>query len=90
MSRSKCCILTWAIVECIGDFLYDSDRVVNGQPRLPVEPIAQRFPFHERHHVVQHAVRFAGVVQRQNVRMLQIGRGADLGEEPLGAERNLP
>src|SRR5207245_315447 len=50
---------------------------------LAVEQITQRFPFHERHHVIEVTSRAARVVQRQDVRMLQLGRDLDLALEPL-------
>ena len=55
--------------------------------RAAREPRAQRFAAHVRHDVVQQAVRHAGIQQRQDMRMLQLRRGLDLGEEPLTPER---
>ena len=54
-----------------------------GKLRLAVEPRAQRLALDERHHVVEQPVRLARVEQRQDVRMLQVRRDLDLGEEPL-------
>jgi hypothetical protein len=55
------------------------------QPRAR-EARAQRLAIDERHDVKQEAARFARVVQWQDVRVLQVGRRANLGEKALGAE----
>ena len=39
-----------------------------------------------RHDVVKKGVRFAGVEQRYDVRVLKPGSQTDLGQEPFGAE----
>jgi hypothetical protein len=55
---------------------------------LTSEPVAQRLPGHERHHVVQQpCAGVAAIQQRQNVRVLQLRRRADLAQEPLTAQR---
>ena len=64
----------------------DSHRVVHRQLMLPRQPIPQALPFHVWHDVVDQPVRLAGVEQREDVWVLQIRRGLDLGQEPLGAE----
>src|SRR5207237_8226665 len=50
---------------------------------LPVEAVPQRFAFHVRHHVVDQAARLAGIEQRQDVRVLQVGGHPDLAQEAL-------
>ena len=50
------------------------------------QPLAQRLALDERHHVEEEPIGVARVEQRQDVRMLQLGGGLDLGEEALGAE----
>jgi hypothetical protein len=53
---------------------------------LHLEPLPQRLPFHERHHIVEQSRGLPRVIQRENVGVLQ-GRGDfDLAEEPLAAE----
>jgi len=49
-------------------------------------PSAQRFPRDERHHIKEQAIRVARVEQRQNVRVLELGGGPDLGQEPLATD----
>ena len=61
-------------------------RLVDGELPLALEARAKRLAFDVRHHVVQQAVRLAGVEQRQQVRVLQVRRDLDLAQESLGAE----
>ena len=74
------------VAQRVGDFAGDLQRSVNGKLLFPVETIAQRFAFDERHDIEEVAVGLAGVVQWQDVRMTQIRRDPDLGEKPLGAQ----
>ena len=75
------------VAEGIGHFTGNAHGVVDWQLLFACEPIAQRLTIHEWHHVKQEAVYVAGIVQRQDVRMLQAGRGLDLGEKSFGAKR---
>ncbi len=74
------------IVERARDLGGDPDRVVDRQLLLPDKPVAQRFAFDERHRIEEKAVGFARVEQRQDVRVLEVGGGSDLAQEPLGAD----
>jgi hypothetical protein len=47
---------------------------------------AQRFALDERHDVVEEPAGLAGVEQREDVRVLQLGRDVDLTQEPLWAD----
>jgi len=64
----------------------DPHRIGDRQLLLPRQPVPQRFPLHVRHHVEQEAVGLAAVVQRQDVGVLEVGGGGDLGDEALGAD----
>ena len=66
------------VVERSGHLGGDPHRLGDGQLLLPSQPVTERLPLHEWHHVVDGAVDLPGVVQRQDVRMLQIGGGLDL------------
>ena len=57
-------------------------------PELPlaVEPLAERSPLDERHHVEEEPVGVARVEQREDVRVLERRGGPDLEHEPVGAE----
>ena len=74
------------MLQRVGDFTRDAQRVGNRQLSLAFEALAERLAAHERHHVVQQGVGFTGIEQRQDVRMLQPRRGADLGEEAFATE----
>ena len=64
----------------------DSERVVDRELLLAVEPRAQRLTLDVWHHIVQQPVGGAGVEEREEVRVLQVGRNADLTQEALDAE----
>src|SRR6185503_7329639 len=53
---------------------------------LPAEPVPERAALHIRHGVEEPAAGLTRVEERQDVRMLQAGLGADLPLEPLHAE----
>ena len=74
------------VVERVGDFGRDPDRIVDRELLLAGQPIAQRFALDERHHVVSGAVHFARVDQAEDVRMLQGRDRLDLAQEPLGTD----
>ncbi len=74
------------VAQRVGHVLRDGERVAQREGPLPIEPDAQRLAHHERHHVVQQPVGQAGVVQRENVRVRQVGGDADLVQEPLRPE----
>src|SRR5207248_2547273 len=64
----------------------DPERVVLGQLFLARQAVAEGFPFHVRHDVIEEAGRGPRVVQGQDVGVLQPGGDLDLAQEPLGAE----
>jgi hypothetical protein len=66
--------------------LGNMDRLVDFELALEVQAGAQRLPFDVRHHVIEKRVRFAGVEERQDVRVLKRRGGLDLGDEALGAD----
>src|SRR2546430_15948849 len=47
---------------------------------------AEALALHVRHHVIEEPVRFPGINECQDVRVLQLRRETDLAQEPLGAE----
>jgi len=53
---------------------------------VPVESVTQRLALDVGHDVVEEPVGLTRVVQRQDVRVLQVGRGLDLGQETVGAD----
>ena len=78
--------LAVGVVERAGDLARDADRVGDGQLLLAGEAVAERLALDEGHDVVEEPVGLAGVVQREDVRVLQVRRGLDLAQEPLGAD----
>jgi hypothetical protein len=67
---------------CRSDLGGDEERVVDRKLGLALEPCAKRLPFDVGHDVEHRALDGAGIEQRENVRMLQLGGGFDLPEEP--------
>ncbi len=74
------------VVERRGHLGGDPHGVGHGQLFLPGEPVAQRFTGHEGHDVEEEGVRLAGIEKGEDVRVLEVGRELDLGEEPLGPD----
>ncbi len=64
----------------------DLDRLRDVELPLPVELVPQRVALHVRHHVEQERVGLPRIVQRQDVRVLQVGRHLDLLQKPLGPD----
>ena len=61
----------------------DAHRVVHWKLSLALEATPERLAFYVRHGVVEKAACLAGVEQRQEMRMLQVGHHTDLGEKTL-------
>ncbi len=78
--------ITVGIVERVGHFTGDPHRFVDAELGLAVEFVAERLALDVGHDVVEKAVGGAGVEQRQDVRVLEVGGGLDLDHEPLGPE----
>jgi hypothetical protein len=68
------------------DLAHHLDGFLHAELRLAVQLGAQRLAFDVRHHVIEESVGGARVEQREDVRVLEGGRGGDLLHEPLGAE----
>ncbi len=65
-----------------GDSRGPEYRFGNRHRLAPEEALPERFPLDERHHEVEGVGRGAGVEDRQDVRVLQLGSDRDLAEEP--------
>src|SRR6185437_10825146 len=70
------------------DLRADLHGVVQGHLLLPLEPLAERFAGDVRHRIVQEAIRLTGVVERQDVRMVELGGNLDFAQEPRGTDRS--
>ena len=75
------------VLEGLGRFAGDAHRVLDRKLPLARQPVAQRFALYKGHGEPELAGGFAGVMDRENVRMLQAGGGLDLALEAVGAER---
>src|SRR5947208_13212412 len=53
---------------------------------LAIEPGAERFALDVRHHIKEEPPGVAGIVQGEDVRMIQTRGDRDLPQEPVGAE----
>ena len=56
-------------------------RAATGQLPFPGKALAQRLCLEIGHHIIQQPVGFIRVVQRQDVRMVETGRGLNLAQE---------
>lgn len=65
----------------------DADRFVHGKPPLTLEAIPEGFALHERHHEEEKIGGLPGLVERQDVGMLQLCRDLDLTRETIRADR---
>src|SRR5438034_571690 len=74
------------VVEGRGGVPSDADRLLDRKQLLAVEPLAQGFARDVGHHVEEEPVRFARVVQRQDVGVIQLGGDLDLAEKPFGPD----
>src|SRR5918994_1634365 len=79
--------LLMSVGERVGRLAGDPERLGDWQTELAEKTLPQGLPFHERHDIVQKAIRRARVEQRQNVRVLEMGDDPDLTEESLGTQR---
>ena len=73
------------VIQAIGDLARDAQCLGERQPPA-VQPLAQRFPFDERHREPEIPAGFAGIMDRQDVRMLQPCDQHDFLLKALGAE----
>ena len=79
---------TVRVTQRVGHLTGNANGRIDGQLPLAVEARAQRFTGHQRHHVVQQRIRFTGIEQRQDMRVLQLGSRAHFAEEAFAAERH--
>ena len=75
------------VVERAGGLAGDAERVVHWELALAAEPVPERLALDERHGEPERgAAASPGVVDRQDVGMLEPGGELDLALEALGAE----
>ena len=74
------------VVERVGHCRGNAHRLIHRELFLAFDPFLKSLAFEVGHDVEQEAVRLAGIVERQDVRMREVGRGFDLGQETLGTD----
>ena len=75
--------LSVGVVEGQGGVARDGDGLLDRKGLLAVEPVAEGLALHVRHDVEEELVSPAGVVQRQDVGVVQLGGDLDFSQEPV-------
>ena len=78
--------MAMGVVERAGNFARDSHGAGNRELLLATHAITEGLAINEGHDVEEERIGGARVEQREDVRMLQVRRGLDLGQEPFGAD----
>jgi hypothetical protein len=78
--------LAVGVAQRFGYFAGYAQRLIQRQLALATKPVAEALAVHERHGIPQLAGCFAGIVHREDVRVLESRCQADLTLEPLRAE----
>jgi hypothetical protein len=79
--------LPMSVVERLSDVRGDPHRIVHGKLMLTVDAVAEGLALDVRHDVEQEAVGLAGIEQRQDVWMLEVGCDLDLGQKAFSPFR---
>ncbi len=74
------------VLQRFGRLADDAEGVLDGKLVLPDEPVADGLALDERHDIIKEAVGHPGVVQAEDVGMLELGGDADLAQEALGPD----
>ena len=75
------------VVQRVGHLAGDLQGVVERQLLLARQPVPEGFAFHEGHDIEEELARLTGIEERQDVGVAQVGRGGDLTQEALPAQR---
>jgi hypothetical protein len=75
------------VLECEADFSRDPDRLVDREPALAFQPVAQRLALHERHDEPQVTLGLTRVEDGQDMGVLEAGGESDLTAESRRADR---
>jgi hypothetical protein len=78
--------LPMSVVERLSDVRGDPHRIVHGKLMLTVDAVAEGLALDVRHDVEQEAVGLAGIEQRQDVWMLEVGCDLDLGQKAFSPD----
>src|SRR6266849_5879936 len=74
------------VVKAAANWAAVANRARDGQLPLALQTATQRLAFDVRHHVIEQVLSLTRIVQREDVRVVQSGRGGDLTQEALDAE----
>ena len=74
------------VAQGVGDLARDLERVADRELAFTVEALAQGLALDVGHDVIDQAVDLVGIVQRQDVGMVQAGGDLDLTQKPGGAD----
>jgi len=74
---------TVGIGKGVRHFPGDLQGVFQGKLFLPIQPVPQGLPIHLGHHEVKDALRLAGIIQGQDVGVVETGGDFDFAKEPL-------
>ena len=80
-------VVPMRVVKRVGHLDGDVKSLVDRDRGALSQAVAQRLPLHHRHHEVQEAVRLTGVVERQDVRVVQWCSKLDFSQKAFPAER---
>jgi len=78
--------LPMGVVQRVGHLAGNANGVVYRELLLAIEQVTQRFALDVGHDVKQKAIGLPRIVQREDMRVLQVGGGLDLGQEPIGPD----
>ena len=95
---SRCTTASVRVTQRVGNLACDAKCFINSELFVAIDPVTQRLAFDQRHHVVKEGLKtltaglrlelnFARVIQRNDVRMAEIGCGLDFEQKPFGAQR---
>ena len=72
------------VAERVGDLAGDLHRIAHRELAFAVQPLGERLALDIRHDVVEEPAGLAGVVHRQDVRVVELGGDLDLAQEAVG------
>jgi hypothetical protein len=75
-----------SMAECAAHLEGVLDCILDGEHPLAVNAIAERLALHEGHYIVEQSVGGAGVVEAEDVRMLELGSEFDFALKAIGTD----
>ena len=76
-----------SVVQSVGHLPAQIERLMQGEPVLPLEQAPQRFPLDVGHDIVEKPIHLARIMERQDVGMGKTGGDPDLAEKALRPDR---